>query len=104
MNKLFEDLTCEDSGEHMKLFRMSRSDFDLLLTMIEPAITKKTSNMRKPIPANIRLAITMRYLATGDNYRSLHDLFKVSNSAITLIIPEVCEAISNALKDQMKVY
>ncbi|CAH2088681.1 unnamed protein product [Euphydryas editha] len=56
-----------------------------------------------PIPAKIRLALTLRYLATGDSYKSLHYLFKVSTPAISQIIPEVCKAINSVLKDQIKL-
>ncbi|KAH9631209.1 hypothetical protein HF086_005980 [Spodoptera exigua] len=57
----------------------------------------------KAIPARIRLAITLRYLATGDDYGSLHYLFKVSPQAISEIIPEVCHALCEVLKDEIKV-
>nr|CAI5842891.1 unnamed protein product [Callosobruchus analis] len=51
----------------------------------------------------MRLAITLRFLATGDSYKSLMYLFQVSYSTISLIVPEVCEAISSVLKDYIKV-
>nr|CAI5842894.1 unnamed protein product [Callosobruchus analis] len=50
----------------------------------------------------MRLAITLRFLATGDSYKSLMYLFQVSYSTISLIVPEVCEAISSVLKDYIK--
>nr|CAI5858980.1 unnamed protein product [Callosobruchus analis] len=51
----------------------------------------------------MRLAITLRFLATGDSYKSLMYLFQVSYLTISLIVPEVCEAISSVLKDYIKV-
>jgi hypothetical protein len=92
MDHFFEENFC----------RMSRDDFDILLSKIESMIKKQT-RLRIPIPPKVRLAITLRYLATGDSYRSLHYLFKVSASAISLIVPEVCKAINTVLKDQIKV-
>lgn len=103
MEKIFKELTYEDTGEFSNFFRMSRSDFDLLLTKIEPAISKQTSRMRLPIPAKIRLAIVLHYLATGASYRNMYGIFKVSVSTITAVIREVCEAICNTLKDEIKV-
>ncbi|GBP24290.1 hypothetical protein EVAR_9388_1 [Eumeta japonica] len=50
----------------------------------------------------IRLALTLRYLATGDSFRSLHYLFKVSSQLISRIVPEVCLALNEALKDFVK--
>lgn len=81
---------------------MSLADFEFLLAKIEPMIKKQT-RLRIPIPPKIRLAITLRYLATGESYRSLHYLFKVSTPAISLIVPEVCKAINVVLNDQIKV-
>ena len=43
------------------------------------------------------LATTLRFLATGDSYHSMMYLFKVSMQSISLIIPQVCEALINAL-------
>lgn len=82
---------------------MSYADFQLLLDKISPVITKKDTRMRKAIPPAARLAITLRFLATGDNYKSLHFLFKVSSQIISVIIPEVCEALIEALKNEVKV-
>lgn len=56
--------------------------------------------MRDAISAEERLVITLRFLATGDSYGSLMFLFKRSRSSICNIIPEVCNAIYKALKDE----
>jgi hypothetical protein len=40
-----------------------------------------------------RLAITLRFLATGDTYATLQYLFRVSKRGISNIIPEVCMAL-----------
>ncbi|XP_047034656.1 protein ANTAGONIST OF LIKE HETEROCHROMATIN PROTEIN 1-like [Helicoverpa zea] len=99
----FMELTSEDAAEFSNFCRMSPSDFKFLLHKITFMIEKQQTRLRMPIPAKIRLAITLRYLATGDSYKSLHYLFKVSTPAISLIIPEVCKAINSVLKDQIKL-
>lgn len=83
--------------------RMSQIDYNILLDMIRPLITKRDTVMREAIPAEIRLAITLRYLATGDSYASLSFLFKVSTQSISKIVPEVAKSICSALKDYIKV-
>lgn len=82
---------------------MSLSDFEYLLTLISPIISKQDTHLRDSIPAKIRLAITLRFLATGDSYKSLHFLFKVSSQIISKIVPEVCAAINQVLKNEVKV-
>jgi hypothetical protein len=42
-------------------------------------------------------------LATGDSYRTLMYLFKVHFSSICCIVPEVCEALIDSLKECIKV-
>lgn len=103
MDKMFQEMLNEDSEEFKNFCRMSPNDFDVLLSKVEPLITKQNTRLRLPIPAKVRLAITLRFLATGDSYRSLHYLFKISSAAITIIVQEVCMAINRVLKDQMKV-
>lgn len=103
MDKQLSELVAEPSGEFDKFTRMSQSDFDNLLDKVLPMIAKEDTQLRPSIPAKIRLAITLRYLATGDSFESLHYLFKISPQLISKIIPEVCHALNEALKDEIKV-
>ena len=82
---------------------MSSQDFELLILKIGPKIYKQDTNMRKAIPVQERLAVTLRFLATGDSYHSLAYLFKISHQLISIIIPEVCLALNDALKEEVKV-
>lgn len=59
--------------------------------------------MRDAIPAITKLEITLRFLATGDSYKSLEALYRVGNSTISGFIPTVCSEIASALKDFIKV-
>lgn len=56
--------------------------------------------MREAITAGERLAVTLRFLATGETYQSLQYQFRISASTLTNLIPEVCKAIFHVLKDQ----
>jgi len=51
--------------------RMTASDFELLLQLIGPSIKKQDINMREAIPISTRLAVTLRFLATGDSYHTV---------------------------------
>lgn len=103
MDNQLKELIAEPSGEFNKFTRMSESDFNYLLGKVSPMIAKQDTKLRPAIPAKIRLAITLRYLATGDSFDSLHFLFKISPQLISKIIPEVCHALNEVLKDEIKV-
>lgn len=103
MDNLLSDLVAEPTGEFNNFVRMSSSDFEYILQKISPIIAKKDTYWREAIPPKIRLALTLRFLATGDSYRSLHYLFKISSTLISRIIPEVCLALNQVLNDMIKV-
>lgn len=103
MENIFTELLHEPSGEFENFCRMSSTDFEYLLTKVSPIISKQDTQLRDAIPAKVRLALTLRFLATGDSYRSLHFLFKVSSQIIARIVPEVCSALNEVLKDEIKV-
>ena len=64
---------------------------------------KQDTKMRMAIPTATKLEITLRYLATGDSFKSLEYLFRVPEPTISLFVPEVLTAISHILKPFMKV-
>jgi len=100
---MLEDLNREPSGKFINFCRMSAEDFEHLLNKVGPIIKKQDTNMRKAIPIQDRLAVTLRFLATGDSFTSLSYLFKFSNQIISNIVHEVCYALIHELKDQIKV-
>lgn len=87
-----------------QFLRMDPETFNQLLELVKPLIQKQDTHLRKAISASERLAVTLRFLATGDSYKSLSILFRIAACTITQIVPEVCDAIYAVLKDEyMKV-
>jgi hypothetical protein len=76
---------------------MTPEVFDVLLERVRPAIEKQDTVMRQAIPAKIRLMLTLTYLTSGANFRVIEDLYRISHSTISKIVPEVCGAIWNSL-------
>lgn len=74
--------------------------YETLLNIVEPYLIKQ-NNIRDPIPANTRLEICLRYLASGDSMKSLSYAFRVGPSTISRIVFETCEAIWTALRDEV---
>ena len=71
-----------------------------MLEKVEMKLTRKDTNMREAIPAGERLAFTLRFLATRESYSSLHYQFRISVLSIALIVPEVCQAVFDVMKDE----
>lgn len=85
-SKLLVELRDGDSGEQ-KLFRdflrMTHEYFDFLLQLVKPMIEKQGTAIRQSISAGERHAITLHHLATGQNFRSLHYVFRVPPNTIS---------------------
>ena len=77
---------------------MSPDRFDHLLSLVKPLIEKKDTNFRKAISAQERLAITLRFLATGDSQQSLSFSFRVGKATVSKIVSETSKTIYSVLK------
>lgn len=95
--KLLVELRAEEPNLYRNFVRMTSEQFDHLLCLVTPYIQKQDTNMRKSISAGERLMLTLRYLATGDNYTDLQFIFRIPFSTISTIIPEVLDAIYRVL-------
>ena len=78
---------------------MSPNRFEHLLSLVQPIIQKEDTKFCKLITAAERLAITLRFLATGDSQQSLSFSFRVGKSIVSAIIAETCDAIYNVLME-----
>ena len=65
--ELLNELKHSDPGGFRNYLRMDIASFKYLLELVRPRIEKKVTNWRRPIPAEERLALTLRFLATGEN-------------------------------------
>ncbi len=92
-------MEASDTKKWKNYLRMDSHLFNALLQSVQASIWKQDTVMRQPISPAERLALTLRYLATGESFTSLHYQFRIGKSTVAEIIPEVCEAIFNCLKD-----
>ena len=99
--RLLEELRVEDPQSFFNYLRMEPAMFDELVQRVGPRIEKQDTKMRKALPPGLKLAITVRFLASGDKYPSLMYSFRVARNTVSLIIPEVCQAIVEGYKDEV---
>ena len=57
--------------------------------------------MRDTLSPGVKLAVTLKHLATGDSYTTLKYAFRVASPTIKKFVPEVCDAITRAYRDQV---
>ncbi|XP_046605007.1 putative nuclease HARBI1 [Neodiprion virginianus] len=90
----------KDTEKYTNYLRMQPEQFDTLLQLVSPRITK-SHVVREPITASTRLALTLRYLASGDSMVSLSYAFRIGKSTVTGIISDTCEVLWTTLKDKV---
>ena len=100
---LLNKLRLEDAMGFRNFTRLTSTDFKDLLLIVGGLIMKKDTKFREAIPGSLRLAVTLRFLASGDSFTSLMYTFRISKQAISQMVPEVCEAIISSLKQYVKV-
>lgn len=83
---------------------MTPEIFQDLLERLGPHIESKKLWYRTDyIPAGMKLAITLRFMATGDSTRSLMYLFRVAYSTVSLIIRRVTGVIFRVMYPEFLV-
>lgn len=93
--KLMAELTRENHVDYKNFLRMEPQLFHEIVRRVTPAIEKQDTFMRKALEPGIKVAITLRYLATGEPYPSLQYGFRVARNTIVKFIPTICNAIAD---------
>ena len=99
-HQLVKELVVEDSAGYRDFFRLNSQQFEFILKKIAKLITKNETLMRPSIKPAERLAVTLRYLATGETFKSLEYSFRISRTLISSIVTECCEAIYRTLRSE----
>ena len=94
---LVQELRLNDPTRHLQYFRMNKGAFDLLLARIEGTITRATTNFREPVSASQRLAVTLRYLASGAEFSTLAPSYRLGDSTTRAVVYDTCKAIVDVL-------
>ena len=79
---------------------MTPERFDHLLSLVKEQIDKNDTGFHKSIPATARLAITLRYLASGETQQSILCSYHVGRSIVFNIVSVTCISIYESLKDR----
>ncbi len=99
-NLLYKEIVSEDQAKFKQAFRMTPAVFEKLLDFIKGDICKQDTTMRRAISSTTRLQVCLRFLASGANYQTLEDIFRIPHNTISTIITETTHAIWDRLSAQ----
>ena len=85
---LMVELYREDREDYQNFLRIKPDLFQELVERLGPLVKKKDTFWRKALNPELRIALTLRYLATDDSYKSIKYGFRVAENTISQIIPE----------------
>ena len=100
---LMVELEREAQGDFLNYMRMEPAMFHELVQRLTPRLTKQDTRLRRALEPGLKLAITLRFLATGDSYHSLSYAFRVPHNTISLFVLDVLEAIVSEYSDEVVV-
>ena len=92
-DQLLVELRQEDQKSFKNFMRMPPDMFDELLARVGPRITKQTTRYREPLEPGLKLALTLRHLASGSTYAAMKYGWRVAHNTQSLVVREVCKAI-----------
>lgn len=97
---LFPDLL-KDENKFFQYFKMSSKQFYELLHMLQPEIESINTQFRQPVSGEEKLSVTLRFLVTGDSFRSISDGYKLGQSTVRNAIYQVCDLIQEKVMPLM---
>ena len=83
---LIQEMRLFDHSSFYKYFHMSPAKFDELLSRVGPIISKRVTRMRESISPGERLAVTLRFLVTGDYMQTISLSFCLGHSLLAILL------------------
>ena len=83
---LLRTLIETDKSTYKNYLRMDERLFTQILARLTPRIHKQETNMRKPLEPGLRFAMTLRFLATGESFKSMCLNFRVGPNTLSVVV------------------
>ncbi|XP_041467460.1 uncharacterized protein LOC121417789 [Lytechinus variegatus] len=99
-DRLMVELRNEDPRAFQNFRRMPPDMFDELVNRLTPRLLKTQTNFRANLEPGLKVAITLRHLASGSKYRDMQYGWRVPHNTISKVVREVCTAISEEYLDE----
>ncbi|XP_055845807.1 uncharacterized protein LOC129911851 [Episyrphus balteatus] len=91
----FKQIKENDEDLLFNATRLTRLQYDLLLSLIKSKLTK--TSIRRPISPECRMVVTLMYLSQGASFKFLAESFRMGLSTVRSIIIEVCDVLWKVL-------
>ncbi len=78
-------------------FRISHDTFAYLCSKLRSAMERNDTIMRKAVSVEKRVVLTLWFLSTGSDYRTIGHLFGVSKATVCVATKQVCSVIMRVL-------
>ncbi|XDV16353.1 hypothetical protein PO909_016107 [Leuciscus waleckii] len=98
-SNLYRELELDETSDFKNFARLFPTQFNTLKELITPIIQRKNTNYRDCIFVGERLMITLRFLATGESFKSLSYQFRVGMSTIQQFVPETCAGLKREIPE-----
>ena len=95
---LFRELHLDDLA-FKEYLRLDKTQFENLLQKVYKHLIKQDTNMRECIKPEEMCCLTLRYLASGESFRSLEFQFRIGRKTISCIVVDVSLAIIKEFKN-----
>ena len=79
---------------------MDKLHFDYLVEILYPYLIKQDTIMRESIKPGEQCCLFLRFVASGESFRSLEYRFPVTRRSVARILERVAEAIIEELQDE----
>ena len=86
-----------NAREFKSRMRMDVSTFEYLCSTLAPSLLKQDTNMRPAIPVQVKVAVAISRLATGNSMQTIADLYKIGLSTSQLAVTQFTSAIKSVL-------
>ena len=90
-DQLMVELRNENHSAFANFLRMLSVMFDELLAGVGPRLAKQYTFYRHPLEPGLRLALTLRHLASGNKYAFMKFGWRVPHNTQSLLGREVCQ-------------
>lgn len=100
---LLKEIALSDENDFCNYLRMDIDTYHKLIELVQPHLQRQDTNMREALSVEQRLAVTLRYFATGRSFEDLKFSALIGPRTISYAVMETCEALIFVLQGYVKV-